>query len=208
MTNLYEIVKAPDPVLKEVAREVDKIDSAVKDQIDRMVATMYDAPGIGLAANQVGMLNRVIVMDVPEGSWVYTGEDKNGVLQIGSAYRSGDDDDGSGADSEEPAAPVRNPVVMINPEIVQASEQRSVFEEGCLSLPGHHADVERPARVSVSYLDGHGEQQALEAEGLLSHCVQHEIDHLNGVLFIDYLSSLKRNMIIRKMQKLKKQSVL
>lgn len=200
MTSLYDIIKAPDPVLKQTAQTVSTVDDTVQNQIDKMFATMYDAPGIGLAANQVGLLNRILVMDVPEGSWIYTGEDKNGVLQIGSPYRSGENQE------EEP--PKRNPIVMVNPEIVQSSEQHSVFEEGCLSIPGQHADVERPAKVTVEYLNYDGEKKTLEAEGLVSHCVQHEIDHLNGVLFIDYLSSLKRGMIIRKMEKLKKQGII
>lgn len=199
MSNLYDIIIAPDPVLKETAQPVNDVDQAVQSQVERMLATMYDAPGIGLAANQVGLLNRVLVLDVPEGSWTYDGE-KDGVLQVTSAYRSGEESDG--------APPPRNPTAMINPEILWRSEQHSVFEEGCLSIPGQYGVVERPAKVRVKYLDAQGQSREMEAEGLLSHAVQHEIDHLNGVLFVDYLSSLKRNMIIRKMEKLKKQQVL
>lgn len=199
--DIYHIVKAPDPVLKEAARPLDKIGDDTRTQMDRMLATMYDAPGIGLAANQVGLLNRVIVMDVPDGSWEYAGEEKDGVLRIRSAYRSGED-------GAEPQEPERKPLVMANPEVIWESGQHSVFEEGCLSLPGMHAEIERPAYVRVKYLDYNGQEQEIEAEGLFSHCVQHEIDHLNGVLFIDYLSKLKRGMIIRKMEKLKKQGVL
>ncbi len=202
MSNLYDIVIAPDPVLKEQAHVIENIDDSVKAQIERMIATMYDAPGIGLAANQVGMLNRVFVLDVPEGSWEYGDEDKDGVLQVQSAYRSGEDEE------EECDPPPRNPIAMINPEIFWSSEQRSVFEEGCLSLPAQYGIVERPAKVRVKYLDVAGGAQTLEVEGLFSHAVQHELDHLNGVLFVDYLSSLKRKMIIRKMEKLKKQQVL
>lgn len=196
--DLYDIVIAPDGVLKEQAQPVDKVDAAVQKQMDRMLATMYDAPGIGLAANQVAMLNRVIVMDLDPTSWEYDGADKDGVLQIRSAYRSDEDD-------EEPKEHIKTPIVMANPEIIWEAEQRSVFDEGCLSLPGMFGVIERPSKVRVKYLDYDGKPQELEAEGLNAHCVQHEIDHLNGTLFVDYLSSLKRNMIIRKMEKLKKQ---
>ena len=163
----YEIITVPDPVLKQVAQPVSVVDDAVRAQMDAMLETMYDAPGIGLAANQVNLLNRVLVMD----------------LSV----------------REEEEAPA--PIFMANPEIIFESEQMSVREEGCLSIPRQYADVERPAIVRVKYLDYHGKEAELEAEGLLSHCVQHEIDHLNGVLFIDYLSSLKRNMMIKKAQK-------
>lgn len=197
MTDLYHIIKVPDPVLKEKARPVDTIDETVKGQIKRMFETMYDAPGIGLAANQVGLLNRVFVMDLAPESWIYDGE-KNGVLQIKSAYRSGEDD-------EDPKPKEPHPIAMINPEIVWRSEQRSVFEEGCLSMPGQYGVVERPAQIKVKYLDPEGQTHEIEAEGLHAHCIQHEIDHLDGVLFIDYLSSLKRNMIIRRMEKMERQ---
>lgn len=198
--NLYDIVKAPDGVLKQMATPVGTVDGDLRKQMGRMIATMYDAPGIGLAANQVGLLNRVVVMDVPAESWEYGEVDKNGVLSIKSKYRSNEDG--------EPLAPTRSPLVMVNPEILWSSDQQSVFEEGCLSIPGHHADVQRPAKVRVKYIDYDGNEQEQEAEGLFSHCVQHEIDHLDGVLFIDYISSLKRNMIIRKMEKWKKQHAL
>lgn len=203
--SLYNIIIAPDPVLKSVAHPVNAVDDAVRKQMDQMLATMYDAPGIGLAANQVNLLNRVIVMDVHPKSWVYKNEDRDGVLHIESAYRSGDEDTVEGRDKDEDDS---HPLIMANPEIIYESEQRSVFDEGCLSLPGQFGTVERPAKVRVKYLDYHGKQQELEAEGLLSHCIQHEMDHLDGILFVDYLSSLKRNMIIRKMEKLKKQRLL
>lgn len=172
--NNYDIVIVPDPVLKEVAHPVDKVDDAIRAQMDKMLQAMYDAPGIGLAANQVAMLNRVLVMDLAKSD-----------------------------EEEEP-----NPIYMANPEIIYESEQMSVMQEGCLSIPKQAADVERPAIVRVKYLDYNGKEAELEAEGLLSHCVQHEIDHLNGVLFIDYLSSLKRNMILKKVKKLQKQNLL
>jgi peptide deformylase len=170
----YKIITIPDPVLKQTAQPVDKIDAAVRKQMDAMLQAMYDAPGIGLAANQVGLLNRVLVMDLA-----------------------------SRKEGEKP-----DPIYMVNPQILYESEERSVMEEGCLSIPRQYADVERPAIVRVKYWDYDGKEAELEASGLLSHCVQHEIDHLNGVLFIDYLSSLKRNMILRKVEKLMKQGVL
>lgn len=163
----YTIIKVPDPVLKQVAKEVGQVDDKIRAQIDRMLKTMYEAPGIGLAANQVSLLNRVIVMDI--------------------------------AQREEPDT--RKPIPMINPEIIWKSEEPSVWEEGCLSIPGQYAEVERPLQVRVKYLDYDGKQQEQVFEGLGSHCVQHEIDHLNGVLFIDHLSSLKRNMLMKRYRK-------
>ena len=166
----YDIIKIPNPVLKTTAKPVDTVDDALRKQLDRMLLTMYEAPGIGLAANQVGILNRVLVMDV--------------------------------AQREEPDT--RQPIFMINPEIIWESDEPSVWEEGCLSIPGHYADVQRPLEVRVKFLDYHGKQQEQMFEGLGSHCVQHEIDHLNGVLFIDHISTLKRNMILKKVKKQQK----
>ncbi len=174
MSSPFEIIFVPDPVLKQTAQEISRVDDQIQKQMDGMLQAMYDAPGIGLAANQVGLLNRVLVMDLAKRD-----------------------------DGEEPA-----PICMANPQIIWESEEISVMEEGCLSIPQQYADVERPASVRVKYLDYDGQEAELEASGLLSHCVQHEIDHLNGVLFIDYLSSLKRNMMIKRVQKLKKQQVL
>jgi peptide deformylase len=170
----YDIITIPDPVLKQLAQPIENITDALRLQFDRMIKTMYEAPGIGLAANQVGLLNRVIVMDL--------------------------------ADIEEGEEP--QPYFMANPEIIWESEQMSVMQEGCLSIPKLYADVERPAEVRVRYVDYHGKQAELSATGLLSHCVQHEIDHLNGVLFIDHISSLKRNMLLKKFDKMKKQGLL
>ncbi len=179
MSSPYNIIIVPDPVLKAVAQPVSRVDDKIRKQIDGMLQTMYDAPGIGLAANQVGLLNRVVVMDLARRKATETNAE------------------------EKPS-----PIFMINPEIVWESEDISVLEEGCLSIPQQYAEVERPAVVRVKYLDYNGNPGELEAEGLLSHCVQHEIDHLDGVLFIDHLSSLKRNMILRKVEKMKKQQVL
>lgn len=166
----YKIITVPDPVLKATASPVARVDDKLRTQMEEMLETMYEAPGIGLAANQVGLLNRVIVMDT---TW-------------------------RGEEGE------RKPICMVNPEIIWESEEISVMEEGCLSIPGQFAEVERPASVRVKYLDFHGQEAELVAEDLLSHCVQHEIDHLNGVLFIDYLSKLKRDMILRRVEKMKK----
>ena len=164
----YQIIKIPDPVLKQMAKEVSKVDDEIRVQMDRMLKAMYEAPGIGLAANQVGMLNRVIVMDI--------------------------------AQREDDKA-TRKPIFMVNPQIIWRSEEPSVWEEGCLSIPGQYAEVERPLEVRVKYLDYSGQQQEQTFSELGSHCVQHEIDHLNGVLFIDHLSSLKRNMLMKRYKK-------
>ena len=164
---LLPIIIVPDPVLKQVAQPVERITDAVRLQAENMLETMYKAPGIGLAANQVNMLNRVIVLD--------------------PNYRSNNES--------------RDALVMINPEIVWKSEEISVMEEGCLSIPLQYAEVERPRSVRVKYIDLDGTQKEWIGEDLASHCVQHEIDHLNGVLFIDYLSRLKRNIIMRKVER-------
>ena len=195
MIDVYEIIKVPDAVLKETAQEIQNIDVAVQQQAVKMINTMYDGAGIGLAANQVGLLNRMFVMDLPEGSWVH-GPEKDGILTIEAGYKSGERDE----------ALIRDPRAFINPEIIWKSDQRSVYEEGCLSIPGQYGEVIRPAQVRVKFQDVQGETHEELFDGLESHCVQHEIDHLNGVLFIDYLSSLKRNMILRKMKKLKKET--
>lgn len=166
--SLYEIITVPAPVLRETAQPVNRVDDAIRTQMDRMLETMYDAPGIGLAANQVGLLNRVLVMDL--------------------SHREED--------------PERKPIFMANPEIIWKSDEPSVLEEGCLSIPEQYAEVQRPLKVRVKYLDYNSNEAEIEAEGLLSHCVQHEIDHLNGVLFVDYLSKLKRDMMIRRVKKL------
>lgn len=164
----YKIIKLPDPVLKQTAQPVDRVDDVIRAQFDRMLETMYNAPGIGLAANQVNLLNRIIVMD----------------------FAQRDEED-----------PTRSPIFMANPEIIWESEEPSVWEEGCLSIPRQFAEVQRPLQVRVKYLDYNNQPQEGLFEGLGSHCVQHEIDHLNGTLFIDHLSTLKRNMLLRKYNK-------
>jgi peptide deformylase len=159
------ILFVPDPRLRAKAKPVGPADAdRVRDLAAQMLATMYAAPGIGLAAPQIGELLRLVVIDLQK---------------------------------EES----RDPVVLVNPEIVAASAETATREEGCLSLPGQYADVKRPARVKVRYLDLGGAKREIEGEGLLSACLQHEVDHLDGVLFVDYLSALKRNMLLRKLAK-------
>lgn len=160
----------PDPVLKQKAKPVATVDKRIAKLMQDMLETMYKHNGIGLAANQVGVLERVIVVDLSE------------------------ERDGSGA------------ILMANPEIVwSAKESQFTYKEGCLSVPEQYAEVTRPARIRVSYLDQHNKPQELEAEELLSTCLQHEIDHLNGVVFIDHLSKLKRDMIIKKLDKARRE---
>jgi peptide deformylase len=162
------ILTAPDPRLKAVSKDVETVDSAIRALIDDMTDSMYAADGIGLAAVQIGVPKRVLVIDLDQ---------KEGR---------------------------KNPVAYINPKILWASEEMATFEEGCLSVPEIWDDVERPARIKAEYLDRDGNSRVLEADGLLATCLQHEMDHLNGVLFIDHLSRLKRGMAIKKLTKLKK----
>jgi peptide deformylase len=165
MTNL-EILTLPDPVLRQTSAPVETVDDATRRFMDQLLKTMYEAPGIGLAAIQVGEPRRIIAIDV--------------------------------AREDEP----KSPLFLINPEIVwRSEEERSTYEEGCLSIPDYYAEVERPAKVRVRYIDYDGKPREIEAEGLLATCVQHEVDHLNGVLFIDYLSKLKRDLVVKKFTK-------
>lgn len=166
---LIPIVTMPDPILRTTSVPVTEITDGVRQLLDDMAETMYDAPGIGLAAPQINIGQRLIVMDC--------GSDDTPEL-----YK------------------------MINPEIIDRSPTKSVLEEGCLSIPDHTAEVERPAEVQVKYTDINGAEQMLACDGLLGACVQHEIDHLNGVLFIDHLSRLKRDMITRRVMKAFRQS--
>ncbi len=165
---ILSIIIAPDPRLKVKCKPVERVDRQVRQLMDDMLETMYAAPGIGLAAPQVGVRKRVLVVDVTK-------------------------------EGEKPA-----PLCMANPEILWTSEELAAYEEGCLSLPDQYAPVERPARCRVRYLDEQDELRALEVEGMLATCIQHEIDHLDGVLFVDHLSALKRSMILRKLAKAKK----
>lgn len=165
---LLPIRIAPDPVLKARAEPVAAVDSRIARLMDDMLETMYEAPGVGLAAPQVGVLERVIVVDI------------------------------SGKD--EPP----QPLCLANPEVVWVSDDRHTYNEGCLSFPDQYADVTRPARCRVRYLDRSGAPQDVEASGLLATCLQHEIDHLDGILFTDHISPLKRNIVMRKLAKWKK----
>ncbi len=159
------ILIIPEPQLRQISAPVLKIDRDVEKLVADMLETMYDAPGIGLAAVQVGVKKRVITIDVAR-------------------------DD----------AP-KNPIALINPEIISVSDETSIYNEGCLSIPEYYEEVERPARVTVRYQDIKGAMQETEADGLLATCIQHEIDHLNGILFIDHLSRLKRDRVIKKFTK-------
>lgn len=162
---IRDILTAPDTRLREVSKPVAAVTDEIRALMDDMLETMYEAPGIGLAAIQVGVPLRIVVMDL-------AGED------------------------EEPA-----PLFFVNPEIVDPSEDLAVYEEGCLSVPDFFEEVERPARCRVRFLDYDGKPQTLDAEGLLATCIQHEMDHLEGVLFIDHLSRLKRERILKKLKK-------
>ena len=164
-----EIVIEPDPILRKKSVNLEKVDDELRGLLDDMLETMYSAPGIGLAAVQVGVLKRLIVIDISKE------KDK------------------------------KNPLFLINPEIVSRSKKTSIYEEGCLSLPGHFAEIERPAECHVKYIDYTGKEKEIKANGLLSTCIQHEVDHLNGILFIDYLSKLKKDMILKKLIKHKKE---
>jgi len=166
------IIVLPDPVLRKESAPVERIDASLKRLADNMFATMYDAPGIGLAAPQVGVSRRLIVMDPTR--------------------------------DEE----AKTPLTMVNPEILSRGSEMRVHDEGCLSIPDITAEVERPALTRVSYLDLEGKKQEIELEGIWSTLVQHEIDHLNGVLFIDYLSRLKRDMVVCKYTKQKRTEAL
>ncbi len=162
------IITLPDPLLRDVSAPVERVDDELRALMDDMLETMYEAPGIGLAAIQVGIPRRLLVID--------TSRDEE----------------------------VRNPIVMVNPEIVAKGEEMLLHEEGCLSIPEFYAEIERPSACTVRYVDRTGKQHEMMAEGLLSTVVQHEVDHLNGVLFIDYLSRLKRDRVIKKFIKAKR----
>ncbi len=164
-----KIVIEPDPILRKKSDPLEKVDNTIRKLLNEMLDTMYSAPGIGLAAVQIGILKRIIVIDIAK-------EKDN-----------------------------KSPIFMVNPEIISKSNKTSIYEEGCLSLPGHFAEIERPAKCLVKFLDYNGKKKEINAEGLLATVIQHEVDHLNGVLFIDYLSKLKKDMIIKKLVKQKKE---
>ncbi len=165
---ILPILIAPDPILKITAKKIDIFDDALRGFLDDMLDTMYDAPGIGLAAPQVGILKSIFVLDI--------------------------------ADADNQPQPLK----FINPEIIKKSNELNIYEEGCLSFPEQFANVERPSIVDVKYMDEYGKIQEMHAGGLLATCIQHEIDHLHGIVFVDHISSLKRSMIMRKLNKLVK----
>ena len=167
---IRDIIIAPDPRLKQTCTAVDAVDDDIRALMDAMLDSMHAAPGVGLAAPQIGVHKRVIVCDVARG--------------------------------EEPPRPLK----LANPEIIWASDETVCVEEGCLSLPEYYADVVRPARVKIRYLDYHNKIQEIDAESFLSTCLQHEMDHLDGVLFVDHISMIKRKIILRKLTKMKKQN--
>lgn len=164
--SIKPLIILPDPLLRQVSRPVERVDSALLRFAGDMLDTMYDAPGIGLAAIQVGEPLRMVVIDLAK-------------------------------EDEDPA-----PQIFINPEIVDSGTDANVHEEGCLSIPDYYAEVQRPETVTVKYIDRDGKVQEIAADGLLATCLQHEIDHLNGVLFIDHISKLKRDMVVKKFKKL------
>ena len=172
---ILEILEVPHPGLRAVAKPVAAVDDAVRKIVSDMFDTMYDARGIGLAATQVGIEQRIVVIDLQE--------------EVGEG---------------EDAKPGRQPHVYINPELISLSEQMSSYNEGCLSIPEQYAEVERPARCTASWLDEQGGAHEGEFDGLLATALQHEIDHLNGVLFIDHISRLKRDMVLKKLAKMRK----
>jgi peptide deformylase len=171
---LREIIILPDKQLRLVSKPIEKVTPEIRRLADDMFETMYDAPGIGLAAIQVAQPLRLITMDLAK-------RDENGETQ-------------------------REPRVFINPEIIASSEETSVYEEGCLSIPEYYEEIERPAKVRVRFTDLDGKLHEEDAEGLYATCIQHEIDHLNGVLFIDYLSKLKRDRVFKKFEKAAKRA--
>ena len=166
---LRKILTEPDPILRKKCEPLEKVDEETKKLMDDMLETMYAAPGIGLAAIQIGILKRLVVIDISKE------EEK------------------------------KKPIFLINPQIINQSKNTSVYEEGCLSLPGQFAEIERPAECTIKYIDYNGKEKELKSDGLLATCIQHEVDHLNGILFIDYLSKLKKDMIIKKLVKQKKE---
>ena len=166
---LRQILTEPNKILREKSLPVEKVDSDLQKLMDDMLETMYSAPGIGLAAIQVGVPKRVIVIDI--------------------------------APKDQP----KNPMYFVNPIIISKSKDNSIYEEGCLSVPGQFAEIQRPEKCKVKYLDYHGQPKEIIAEGMLATCIQHEIDHLEGILFIDYLSNLKKSMIVKKLSKQKKE---
>lgn len=182
---ILPLVIAPDPLLKQVSNPVEKIDEALRQFMKDMVQTMYAERGVGLAAVQVGQLKRVLVIDVD-----YEIDDHD-------HHHHGHGHGECGGVHVKNA----NPRFFVNPEIIEFSKKSVPYNEGCLSFPGARSEVIRPEKVTVKYLDFHGQEKVEEMDGLLATCIQHEIDHLNGITFVDHISKVKREMIIKKMQK-------
>lgn len=174
-----EIITLPDPLLRHPSAPVERVDDELRTLMDDMLETMYDAPGIGLAAVQIAVPRRLIVMDVN--------------------YRHADEDGG---------AQPKQPICMVNPQIIASGDGLRAHEEGCLSIPEYYAEVERPAQITVRYVDRDGKQQEQEFEDILSTVIQHEVDHLDGKLFIDYISRLKRDRVIKKFVKAAKGEIV
>ena len=174
--SIRKILTEPNKILRQISKNVENVDKEIQTLMDDMLETAYAAPGIGLAAIQIGVPKRVIVIDI-------TRDNENDITR----------------DNEK-----KNPIYFVNPEIVWKDNEESTYEEGCLSVPNQFAEINRPKECQVKYLDYFGELKLLKAEGLLATCIQHEIDHLEGILFIDYLSKLKKSMIIKKLSKQKK----
>ena len=184
---IRKILTEPNKVLRKKSLKVENVNKDIQQLMDDMLETLYAAPGIGLAAIQVGVAKRVIVMDISR-SRNDIGRDK--------------DDINNNEDKKS-----KNPMYFVNPEIVWKSEDKFTYEEGCLSVPNQFAEIDRPKQCHVRHLDYNGQPQELKADGLLATCIQHEIDHLEGILFIDYLSKLKKEMIIKKLSKQKRENV-
>ena len=176
---LLSIIEVPDPILRAPSAPVERVDDELQRLIADLFETMYKAPGIGLAAVQVAVPRRLLVIDLQEPEPVGEGE--------------------------EPGEPVKRPHVFINPEVLHRSDARKSYNEGCLSIPEQYAEIERPDTIRLSWTDADGRAQEGEFAGLMSVCLQHEVDHLNGVLFIDYLSRLKRDMIVKKVVKARRE---
>jgi peptide deformylase len=178
---VLEILEVPDPRLRDVAQPIAAVDDDIRALAADMLETMYAAHGIGLAATQLGIDKRILVIDLQER--VSENEEKEGEGE-----------------------PVRDPHVVINPELLWVSDELSIYNEGCLSIPEQYAEVERPARCRVRWLDEKGGSHEEELDGLMATCMQHEIDHLDGVLFIDHISRLKRSMVLKKLDKMRKKA--
>ena len=170
---IQKIITEQNKILRQKSIAVEKVDKNIQRLMDDMLETLYAAPGIGLAAIQVGVAKRVIVIDTSRGR------------------------------EKEP----KNPMYFVNPEIFWKSEEKNIYEEGCLSVPNQFAEIDRPKQCHLKYLDYNGNPKEIKAEGLLATCIQHEIDHLEGILFIDYLSKLKKSIIIKKLSKQKKENI-